>query len=259
MRFENKLDEPGFRIGNIVTVNVTRDKGYKHSYRNGRANCGFVYVTRGALVEQFFDSEDSGEIRIDAGEVLFLPKGTRYVGIYDEDNTEAKIVQFDLISGELPAYLSSPLKIGLSDCSDRIERFFSGENKEVIRHPFYYLAAMYELLWRIDEHYSGIPGKYKRLRPAINEISTRFCENLPISHYAALCEMSEVNFRRSFREYFGISPIDYRNDLRLQKAKDLLLSGEYNVTEAAEGSGFSNLSFFIKLYKKKYGHTPKKE
>ena len=71
--------------------------------------------------------------------------------------------------------------------------------------------------------------------------------------------MSEVNFRRLFKEYTGMSPIDYRNDLRLKNAKNMLQSGEYNVTEAATASGFSNLSFFIRLYKKKYGHTPKKE
>ncbi len=70
--------------------------------------------------------------------------------------------------------------------------------------------------------------------------------------------MSEVNFRRAFREYMGVSPIDYRNALRLEYAGRLLRSGEYNVSEAAELSGFSNISFFIRSYKKKYGHTPKR-
>ena len=71
--------------------------------------------------------------------------------------------------------------------------------------------------------------------------------------------MSEVNFRRTFGEYLGISPVDYRNDLRLTEAQKKLTSGEYNVTEAANSVGFSNLSFFIRLYKKKFGHTPKSE
>jgi AraC-like DNA-binding protein len=39
----------------------------------------------------------------------------------------------------------------------------------------------------------------------------------------------------------------------------MLKSGEYNVSESATASGFSNLSLFTKLYKKKYGITPKKE
>ena len=256
MRFENKLCELNFRIGNIVTVKVTRDKGYRHSYKSGRTNSGFVYVLRGALTECFFDGT---EIRIEPGEVLFVPKGARYIGVYGEDNTEVKIVQFDLISGELPPYLCQPVKIEIGKASDYIERFFSDESHGVIRHAFYYLSLAYDLLWKIDEHYSDVPVKYKRLRPALLELSEHFNINETVAHYAALCEMSEVGFRRTFKEYMGLSPVDYRNDLRLERARALLQSGEYNATEAAELSGFTNLSFFIRLYKKKFGHTPKKE
>ena len=259
MRQENKPGEPNFRIGNIVTVNVTRDKGYRHSYKNGRTANGFIYVLRGLLIEQFSDTDGTKEIMLEPGEVLFVPQGARYIGIYGKDNTELKVVQFDLLSGELAPYLTSPLKIELGNAAKHIERFFTSENKEEIRHPFYYLSTMYELLWRIDEHYTGASIKYKRLRPALTELAVGYREKLPVSHYAALCGMSEVSFRRNFREQFGCSPIDYRNELRLEKARELITSGEYNVTEAAMHSGFSNLSFFIKLYKKKYGHTPKKE
>ena len=86
-----------------------------------------------------------------------------------------------------------------------------------------------------------------------------WARNEKVSYYAELCDMSEANFRRLFREYMGLSPIEYRNELRLNHARNKLQSGEYNVSEAAYESGFSNLSFFIRLYKNKYGHTPKKE
>ena len=52
------------------------------------------------------------------------------------------------------------------------------------------------------------------------------------------------------------SPIEDRNHVRLNMARAKLQSGEYNVFEAAQAVGFSNLSFFIRLYKKKFGHTP---
>ena len=45
----------------------------------------------------------------------------------------------------------------------------------------------------------------------------------------------------------------------LNSARSKLQSGEYNVSEAASLCGFTNLSFFIRLYKKKFGHTPKQE
>lgn len=126
-------------------------------------------------------------------------------------------------------------------------------------HPFYYVSCLYNLLWQIDESYSVIPAKYKKLRAALSEIAEYWYKNETVAYYAELCSMSEVNFRRLFKEYTGLSPIDYRNDIRLSNAKSKLKSGEYNVSEVAELCGFSNLSFFIRLYKEKYGYTPKKE
>ena len=257
MRRAEILSEPCFRVGNVETVNVTRDKGYRHSYKNGREKCGFVYIVRGSLLEHF-SREDVREVRIDAGEVCFIPSGEKYVGIYDEDDTEAKIIQFDLIEGLLPEILCSPRKIEIPDVTKLVDSFFSSEGQGGLPHPFYYLSRMYELLWRIDGFYSGIQVKHMKLRPALDEMSSHFAENKPVGYYAELCEMSEVSFRRSFREYMGVSPIDYRNALRLEYAGRLLRSGEYNVSEAAALSGFSNISFFIKTYKKKYGYTPKK-
>lgn len=126
-------------------------------------------------------------------------------------------------------------------------------------HPFYVQSCFYQLLWQIDEHCTKLPSRYKKLLPALNTLSAQPEERNPIHHYAALCKMSEPNFRRLFREYTGQSPVEYRNGLRLSAARAKLQSGEYTVSEAAEASGFSNLSFFIRLYKKKYGITPKQE
>ncbi len=45
-------------------------------------------------------------------------------------------------------------------------------------------------------------------------------------------------------------------NLRIENARDLLLSGEVNVTEAAELSGFEDIYYFSTLFKKKTGTTP---
>lgn len=113
-------------------------------------------------------------------------------------------------------------------------------------------------MWQIDESYFTMPKKYKKLQPALFEITEYPEKNHPILHYANLCNISEVGFRRSFKEFTGKSPIEYRNDIRLNNAKKQLESGQYTVAETAEACGFSNLSFFTRLYKRKFGHTPKK-
>lgn len=258
MKYSYSLQKPPFTVESIDIQTVSRPQGYRHSFRNGRSKHGFIYTVSGRMCN-LFTSDGAREISVSAGELVFIPKGSVYTGVYAEENTTIKMIQFDISDGELPSYLSAPVKIDVPEVFDKIKPIFDFAENNLSTHPFYYLSCIYTLLWQIDESHLGIPGKYRRLRPAISALS-EFCEgNEPIAHYAALCDMSEVNFRRLFREYMGRSPIEYRNDIRLEKARIRLQSGEYNVTEAAEACGFSNLSFFIRLYKKKFGYTPKRE
>ena len=258
MKYQYDLGEPSFKAANIDIQSVSRPKGYKHSYKNGRQKHGFIYTVRGEMRDVFLSGRER-EIRAASGELVFIPKGSVYTGIYAEEETEIRIVQFDISEGELPEYLSEPVKLEFPKAGEVIGDFFAPTENRRTNHPFYYLSKLYNLLWQIDECNSGLPGKYRRLRPALTELAERFSENKSVSYYASLCNMSEGSFRRLFHEYIGTSPIEYRNQVRLQSARRKLQSGEYNVSEVAELCGFSNLSFFIRLYKKKYGYTPKQE
>ena len=258
MRYSYNFPIPDFSVSNIEIISASRPQGYRHQFRNGRGNNGFIYVVSGQM-HYSVEGEKKRDIYADVGELIFMPKGTVYTGIYAGADTSIKVAQFDILSGELPTYLSEPTKIEVSNAKELIDSFFRPTKNRLSPHPFYYVSCLFELLSQIHETHSSMPKKYKRLRPAITEMSEHLSKNEPVFYYAELCNMSEVNFRRLFREYTGMSPIDYRNDLRLINAKSMLQSGEYNVSESAEESGFSNLSFFIRLYKKKYGYTPKKE
>ncbi len=258
MKFQHRLQEPPFRVKNIDIQKIIRHKNFTHHFRNGRIKHGFIYVVSGKM-GIYLQSEDVQDLFIHPGELVFIPKNTVYSGKYMEENTEIRIVQFDIEEGELPEHLSYPVKIELPSAGELMESLFRPMENELFRHPFYYLSLAYELLWRIEENHSPLPKKYRNIQPAILEISERYFENEKISYYANLCGMSEVNFRRLFGEYTGSSPTKYRNEVRLKNAKFMLESGEYNVSETAEKCGFTNLSFFIRLFKKKYGHTPKKQ
>lgn len=258
MKFQYYLQEPKFRMCNIDVQSVSRPQNHRHSFKNGREKHGFIYVTNGTLLETFKNCEID-ILCASKGELMFIPKGSVYTGTYLEEDTKIQIVQFDILSGELPEYLSVPTKIELPNAYELIESFFTPIENHISCHPFYYMSCLYRLLWEMDEHCAGLAKKYKKLQPALTEIIEFRNENKKVSYYAELCNISEPYFRKLFYEYTGMSPIDYRNDLRLTDAKNKLQSGEYNVSEAAYESGFTNLSFFIRLYKKKYGHTPKNE
>ena len=257
MKYQYNLNNPSFRVCDIDIQRVSRPLGYKHSFKSGRAKHGFVYTVKGRMQDVFY--EDSEELISARGELVFIPKGCVSTGIYLDEETEIKIVQFDVSHGELPEYLEKPTKLTLPNVGELIGAFFTPTESSTAAHPFYYLSCLYKLFWQIDESYSRLPKKYRKLGAALSEIAESFNKNESVAYYAALCDMSEGNFRRLFREYMGVSPIEYRNDLRLASAKNKLQSGEYNVSETAELCGFTNLSFFTRLYKKKYGYTPRNE
>lgn len=92
--------------------------------------------------------------------------------------------------------------------------------------------------------------------PGIKKLENEFLENSKIAEYAKLCNMSDNKFRSVFTSFFGISPIEYRNKLRLERARELMERMLLPVSEAAAASGFASVSYFCRLYKKTYGVTP---
>ena len=253
------LQVPMFLVCNIDVLNVSRPKKYTRFFRFGREKYGFIYITQGSILLEITQGNETIQIEAGKDDLLFVPKDTVYSTLYQEDDNQIKLIQFDLAYGQLPDYLSQPQKMDLPNAKELIDAFFQHTDTPLPYHAFYYLSRLYEFLWKIDEYHFKISHKYKKLRPALIEMAKKPLENPKVSYYAELCHMSEPNFRRLFREYFGMSPVDYRNNIRLTVAKSKLQSSEYNVSEAAYESGFTNLSYFSRLYKKKYGHTPKKE
>jgi len=63
-------------------------------------------------------------------------------------------------------------------------------------------------------------------------------------------------FRKKFKEYTSLSPCQYHIHLRINKAKDLLLSVDKSFGEIAHDLGFESSDYFYRLFKKKTGLTP---
>ena len=99
--------------------------------------------------------------------------------------------------------------------------------------------------------------KYACIRPGIQLLERD--SDLSLSQIAAKCGVSDCYFRRLFRQYSGESPMNFRQRLRIERAKQLLLSDEqYTISEVAQELGFSDVYHFSKTFKKYCGESPKK-
>lgn len=71
-----------------------------------------------------------------------------------------------------------------------------------------------------------------------------------------MCGISDEYLRTLFRGYTGQTPLEYINTLRLSYVRDLLAAGQTSVTEAALESGFENVNYFSRIFKKRYSVSP---
>lgn len=97
----------------------------------------------------------------------------------------------------------------------------------------------------------------KKIKHVLKEIEVRYGENLTIQEMAGLCGYSPSHFMRFFRQHMGSSFVEYLNDYRLIMASHQLAHGEAGISEIAQNTGFDQPSYFNRLFKRKYGMTPK--
>ena len=68
--------------------------------------------------------------------------------------------------------------------------------------------------------------------------------------------VSYSNFRKLFKEYTGLSPATYQQELRLLRAKELLTTTEYSIKEIAYRLNFESPDYFSAKFKMKMGCKP---
>ncbi len=238
-----------YTLSQAETFTVTHTGTFEYSHPVGRSLYAFIYISKGRVDFHFKDTEHT--VSMSQGQVIYISKGTRYSVTYQPELAETVLLQFDIheFSSQRP-----PVEPILMPSGAR-RPFHNVVNQHGLS-SFQCAAKIYELLAMLRQEGSALPQKYRRLLPAVEELQRDPTQDQPVAYYAALCHMSVPGFRRSFKEYTGQSPVEFRNELRLLNARKLIAQQEYSVEAAARISGFTNLSFFYRLFRRKFGTNP---
>ncbi|MBQ5999300.1 MAG: AraC family transcriptional regulator [Treponema sp.] len=98
--------------------------------------------------------------------------------------------------------------------------------------------------------------KNERLKKIISYIQENFSDPITVHEVAELVDLSESRFMKMFKSQTGLTFIQYLNDLRLESAASELLQKNKSVTQISLDNGFESTSYFISLFKKKFGTSP---
>ncbi len=96
----------------------------------------------------------------------------------------------------------------------------------------------------------------RKIRKACLYFRDNLNTNVNIEKLSAELNVGYSYFRQMFRKYTGISPTQYHLSLRIQKAKDLLVSTDHSFKEIAIDLGFESYFYFSRIFKDKTGKSP---
>ncbi len=205
----------------------------------------------------------SGEIRVAEksgmydflareGELLYIPSGDA-TAIYAPSENKIMMIKFD---GKLQMQAFCIKKDDNHEALSTADYMACQLEKHREKDDSFFAMLTYKLLCELKQYtQKSAPQKFHKLFPVIAELRAHPEVDKKILDYAKMCGMSEVGFRKLFMEYTGMTPVEYRTQLRLKMAADMLCDGEYSVTEAAARSGFNSISFFCREFKKFYGYS----
>lgn len=94
------------------------------------------------------------------------------------------------------------------------------------------------------------------IEKALEYTNMNYSNSIKVEEMADVCHMSETNFRRRFEESMNMTPVEYINLVRIQKACELMIKSNDSMTTVAAKVGFLTPSTFNRNFKKLVGISP---
>lgn len=107
----------------------------------------------------------------------------------------------------------------------------------------------------IRQYEGSLPSQ--KLQQVIDYINNHLAHNLSLAELAAIVQISPHYFSHWFKQSTGVSPHQYVIKCRVERAKQLLLTGEFTITEVASCVGFANQGHLNRHFKRFFGVNPK--
>lgn len=223
----------------------------KYSYKKTpRPRYGIILITQGRID---FVSEDQ-VLEAKAGDVVFLPKGSKYEAVFRAELGE--IYDFfanfesdnDFCIGLNPIRL---LKNATLECVEGFKKCVE-ESYNIDKNSLKGRGIFYNLLDLLINHNKDNKSVIDEIKDLLDQN-----DNMKISEIAKNCHISESGLRKQFKEATGVSPTEYRLNTKINRAKYLLESTAMSIKEISDELSFFDEAYFCNIFKNRVGMTPK--
>ena len=222
-----------------------------------------VFLTAGQVTLTL----DGAPILLKERQALLLPAGSVYQYAPEQGSPwSAYWLKFEGSgTDKLLAWTPFPKQIPVVDCTalENIKRHFNAilnaMESGYTEHTTLQLSlALIKIL--ISLHENPLDQKNKGFRHQIEATMSQMREDLaapkPLRHYAEKAGYSVTQFSYLFRQHTGTSPMNYLNELRIQKASEYLKNSDWSIKEIADKLGFEDPLYFSRNFRKCVGLAP---
>jgi AraC family transcriptional regulator of arabinose operon len=116
-----------------------------------------------------------------------------------------------------------------------------------------------EILIRAAAHNLASSPKFpdERVLLACDYMHSHLTDKFKIDDVAIACNLSPSRLAHLFKKHMGLSPKSWSNNLRLQKARKLLLTAELSISQIAQDVGYEDAAYFSRYFTKNMGCSPR--
>ena len=186
----------------------------------------------------------------------------KYISFRTDDILDDKLLE-PLNSGHL--IINPEIKDTVKEQCEQLVEIYGAKKEESqskitaqIKTKIILLQFILELWKRGFIVENDTSGKNTVEKEMVSYIQQNFTGKILLKEFGEQFHLSEKYISRYFKEHFHITISQYVTYLRLEHAKHLLQDTDIPVTEVAMQSGYQNVSYFIRSFKKTYGVSPLK-
>jgi AraC family transcriptional regulator len=241
----------------VVVINIGHSTTWEFK-KEGRFRRFFK--ARGAI--SFFPSHQpfSGRLKVARGvftNVLFLALDPVFVRRVAEglelDSDRIELVEQRRSTDPALRHIALALRAGVQS-GDALDRMYGEALSTAL--GVHLLREYGAAVLGPKRQYGGLPRE--KLVRAVEYIQDQLDTDLTVSGIAQAVGLSPYHFTRLFKESTGQSPYRYVVEARVRKAKELLTTGKFTISEAAYRVGFVDQSHLTRHFKRIFGLPPKR-
>ncbi len=250
-----------------VKASALRDNNRTYVCKKGtRVYSRLFLVLNGETEFVFFDTQGNPKtVSARSGDIVYLPDDIPYTSSWkNEKEIDYLSIEFNLVDNKNnPVLLNDEITVIVQDkygvFTESFKNFYTVYTLGALGYKLKCRALFFDILMNIvlENTRNDMKSIDRSMYKGILYLENNYMEDVTVKELAKMSNMCETGFRAKFHKIKGMSPVEYKNYLRIKRGAELLRNDDYTVSSVAETVNIPDICYFSKLFKRYMGASPR--